>query len=237
MVALNVTGRPDAAPAGAWAGAAVEAKGSAMALAKSSLRRVLLSRRAGLTAQEILVAAVAVEGRLLSLPEVAAAPAVALYVGFAGELDLGLVFKELKGQGKGTVLPRFNAAAGGYELVPVDDLSADTVVGHYGIREPAAGRPALGTEDRQSARLLWLVPGVAFDAAGNRLGRGRGYYDRLLAGCRGCRIGIAYDWQLVESVPADAHDVRMDVVVTDRRLVRCPPGRAGVASQPVDGAA
>ena len=62
------------------------------------------------------------------------------------------------------------------------------------------------------------MPGVAYDPEGNRVGRGKGYYDRLLAGARATKIGIAYDFQVVDSIEAEPHDVRVDVVITDRRI-------------------
>jgi 5-formyltetrahydrofolate cyclo-ligase len=61
---------------------------------------------------------------------------------------------------------------------------------------------------------LWIVPGIAFDAVGNRLGRGKGFFDGLLREATGVTVGLAHDFQIVEKVPVEAHDVRLDFVVT-----------------------
>jgi len=85
-----------------------------------------------------------------------------------------------------------------------------------GVRSPIAGQPIpLHTLDAM------IIPGLAFDASGSRLGRGGGYYDRTLAACgpRTLVIGVGFDCQLVAAVPTDPHDIRVHVVVTDRRVV------------------
>ena len=64
-----------------------------------------------------------------------------------------------------------------------------------------------------------IVPAVAYDRRGNRVGRGKGYYDRLLADTSATRIGIAYDFQLVDEIDVEPHDVGVDMVITDTRLL------------------
>ena len=66
-----------------------------------------------------------------------------------------------------------------------------------------------------------LVPGLAFDLRGGRLGRGRGYYDRFLAGATGLRVGVCFEDQIVADVPLEPHDLRMDFVVTPSSICRC----------------
>ena len=95
--------------------------------------------------------------------------------------------------------------------------------GRFGIREP---RPDNGPVEPGAAAgedVVWLVPGLGFDRSGRRLGRGRGYYDRLLRGVRGLTIGVAFDWQIVPEIPAGALDARMDMLVTETALIPCRP--------------
>lgn len=66
-----------------------------------------------------------------------------------------------------------------------------------------------------------VVPAVAYDRSGNRVGRGKGYYDRLLEGVKALTVGLAYDFQLVDQIDSEAHDVRVDFIVTDRRAIAC----------------
>jgi 5-formyltetrahydrofolate cyclo-ligase len=93
---------------------------------------------------------------------------------------------------------------------------AELQPGRFGVLEPAAEAPGAGSEFD-----LILIPGMAFDLRGGRLGRGRGYYDRFLAGARGLRLGVCFEDQIVEAVPSEAHDLRMDFVVTPSAIYRC----------------
>lgn len=96
------------------------------------------------------------------------------------------------------------------------ESEADLVAGSFGIREPRASAPLAG--DRFD---LILVPGVAFDRSGGRLGRGRGFYDRFLEGTRGVRVGVCFEDQVVPEVPVEAHDVRMNVLATPKGITIC----------------
>ena len=91
----------------------------------------------------------------------------------------------------------------------------------FGGEEALRCENALGVLEPVSCDRAWevgemdlaVVPGMAYDRKGNRLGRGKGYYDRLLKGYRGCKLGICFDFQLLDAVPADAHDVPVDGVI------------------------
>lgn len=88
----------------------------------------------------------------------------------------------------------------------------DLTIGAYGIEEPIG---ELFTD--YAAIEFAVIPGVAFDAAGNRLGRGKGYYDRLLPHLQAFKAGICFPFQLVEEVPAEPFDIRMDAVITIKK--------------------
>lgn len=91
--------------------------------------------------------------------------------------------------------------------------------GAFGIREPAENSPASGNSFD-----LILVPGLAFDRQGGRLGRGRGFYDRFLATATGRRVGVCQDFQIVDSVPCEAHDLTMDFVITPTEIIASGSG-------------
>jgi 5-formyltetrahydrofolate cyclo-ligase len=99
----------------------------------------------------------------------------------------------------------------------VTDIHVEILSGQFGIREPAPTCVEIPLADLD----LVLVPGVAFDASGHRLGRGKGYYDRLLEHFAGKKIGIAFDEQMVGAVPTEKNDGRMDVIVTPTGCVKC----------------
>ena len=91
----------------------------------------------------------------------------------------------------------------------------------HGILEPATSTPVSAAELR-----VILVPGLAFDAKGGRLGHGKGHFDRLLAQTNAFLIGLCFENHLVEAVPMEAHDVRMDAVVTEKRIIFAPAAEA-----------
>ena len=88
--------------------------------------------------------------------------------------------------------------------------------GKFGIREPSPDAPPAG-----NGFDLLLVPGLAFDLRGGRLGRGRGYYDRFLAGAGGIRVGVCFEDQIADGVPSGPDDRRMDFLVTPSAIFRC----------------
>jgi 5-formyltetrahydrofolate cyclo-ligase len=81
------------------------------------------------------------------------------------------------------------------------------------------GKKIVFPEDLSSAVDAFIIPGLAFDGSGNRLGRGGGFYDRMLANYNGYKIAIGYDFQIVGEVPRQDHDVIMDLIITEKRII------------------
>jgi len=100
-----------------------------------------------------------------------------------------------------------------YGLALIQDWSKDLVPGKYGILEPGPLCQRLENADQVISH--WLVPGLYFDCFGNRMGRGKGVYDRLLADSVGVKIGLCFQWQILPAIQSESHDVAMDFVVTD----------------------
>ena len=159
--------------------------------------------------------------RVGGLAEYSAASLTACYMACQGEVDLTEIMNNCKQTGKKVLLPRFNATTENYEMVAVNDPGKDTERGHYGILEPQQSFAAVDKNTLNSVSVAWLVPGVAFDGTGNRLGRGGGWYDSLLKDTSGIKIGVCWDWQIQSEVPADNTDISVDLVVTDMREIRC----------------
>jgi 5-formyltetrahydrofolate cyclo-ligase len=113
----------------------------------------------------------------------------------------------LEGRGEQVAWPRVDGAALRLHVGPSSGLAP----GYAGLLEPPADWPEVGPE----SLALLLVPGLAFDAGGARLGQGGGFYDRLLGDIHGLRVGVCYAVQRVARVPTLAHDVHVDVVVSD----------------------
>lgn len=176
-----------------------------------ALRAQMRAMRWALSQQEQRAAARAVCDHLRGMPVLAQARTVMAYVAMRGELSLAPLIEELLAAGKVLCLPRCGAV-GQMSARRVTALS-QLVPGAYGIAEPGEGCPEVAPEEID----VVLVPGTAFDARGGRIGQGGGYYDRFLPRTRACRIGVCHDFALLGSVPAQAHDQRMDAVV-------CPSG-------------
>jgi 5-formyltetrahydrofolate cyclo-ligase len=143
------------------------------------------------------------------------AASILFFAPLPNEVDLWPLLEEAVAGNKPVALPCFDAEKQRYISRRVKNLRVEIVSGRFGIREPSNACVDISLDDLD----LVLVPGVAFDRAGRRLGRGKGFYDRLLQHFRGKKAGIAFDEQLVENVPTEATDVRMDFILTPTRCV------------------
>jgi len=184
-----------------------------LASRKAALRRTLAERRRRVAAEPATRAAEQVAGQLAETPEFSGCGRLAIYAATDGELSTEPLARAARKRGLELLWPRVAGDALGFAACGADEL----VPGYRGIGEPPAALPLVSL----AAGDLIVVPALALDAAGRRLGRGGGHYDRLLAGVRGpIRVGVGYDFQLVELVPAGEGDERVDMVVTDQRLLR-----------------
>ena len=132
------------------------------------------------------------------------------------ELDVWPVLELSLALGTNCALPFFDAEKKTYGARQIQNVAADIVVGKFGVREPAADCAEISL----SRFDLVLVPGLAFDLSGNRLGRGQGFYDRLLEEASGIKCGVSYDFQLLEKIPAEPHDAKVNFILTPSRCVR-----------------
>jgi 5-formyltetrahydrofolate cyclo-ligase len=173
--------------------------------------RDALPRAARAAASEAIAAAIA------ALPSFASARTILVTLPFRSEWDSRLVVARALAQGKTVASPRVDLAARMLSLHRIADLARDVAPGYRHIPEPLSHCPVVAGAD-----VDWvLVPGVAFDAAGRRLGYGGGYYDRLLPllPSRASRIAGAFEAQIVAAVPFGPHDLTVDAIVTERRIV------------------
>ncbi len=138
---------------------------------------------------------------------------VVAYATDGTEPDLTRTMRQVLSDGRTLCLPRFRGD-GEFEIVIADTL--DLPESHWNIPEPGAG--ALRASPDLLSKALWLVPGVAFDAMCNRLGRGKGIYDRLLSGGVRKSIGIYYELQKCEKIPTEPQDRGTDLALTELRF-------------------
>ncbi len=154
--------------------------------------------------------------QLNGLPELAIARVVLAYGATPEEIDPLPAVESLRACGATIAYPRIESP-GELTLHLVDEES-ELVAGPFGLRQPTPGATIVDPSDVDAV----IVPGVAFDEACRRLGYGGGYYDRLLPRLRSdcALIGVAYDEQVLETIPAEEHDVRLHAVVTPTRVLR-----------------
>ena len=185
--------------------------------AKRELRSRMRSVRAVLPASAREARSLAAAQRIRELAEYAGAQTLVAFSAIHKEIDPAPLLSEAHAHGKRVGLPRVVGEDLALHLVTPN---AALEQGAFGVMEPAASSPPIEPEEVD----LVIVPGLAFDVRGHRLGYGRAFYDRLLPTMtRAFRLGLAYDFQVVMELPDDAHDVPMHAVVTDQQVLR--PGR------------
>jgi 5-formyltetrahydrofolate cyclo-ligase len=181
--------------------------------AKAVLRDQISAALAKMPAAERTAGSEQIRARLEKHQLWRRANSVLFYAPFAAEPDVWRLLSDALAAGKSAFLPRFDSQKENYVVCEVRDPAADIETGQFGIREPRAGCPKISLNRLD----LILVPGIAFDLEGRRLGRGKGYYDRLLAELEGEKCGVAFDQQIVNRVPVEPHDMRLNCIVTPTR--------------------
>lgn len=184
---------------------------------KESLRESTLATRNRLSGKEVSVMSVDIEKNFFSLPFVHDAKAVMLFSSFGSEPDTSIIIEKLLKGGKKVLLP--TTVPGSREIIPVFiDSRTRLVENKFGIMEPVA-------TDENKASLpdidVIVVPGLAFDLNGNRVGFGYCYYDGFLKQLRAKKIAFAFELQISNSIEPEVHDIPMDFVITEKRVIEC----------------
>jgi len=182
---------------------------------KSALRRQMQAASKTISAEKRRADSQKLCALLAARPFFQDAASILFFAPLPGEIDIWPLLEKALAADKVAALPCFDADDRVYRSRRVKNLHVEIVSGKFGIREPATSCIEMPLDQLG----LVLVPGVAFDAQGNRLGRGKGFYDRLLKDFRGIKAAIAFDEQLTAEVPSEKNDVRMDYVVTPTRCV------------------
>lgn len=184
-----------------------------MADEKRYFREVLGECRAGLPVEWVGAHSQAAQQRLLACEFYRDAAAVILYGAKDHEVQTEVILADALASGRRVLFPRVVPQRSELSLVPISDAS-ELRPGAFGLLEPTGSEIVRVNE---LGRALICVPGVAFGRAGERLGRGGGFYDRLLA-CAAPQViaaGLAYSFQLLDSLPESATDRRVDLIVTE----------------------
>ena len=187
---------------------------------KADLRKVLLDRRNGLTAEFVEEASIKAQNHLLADKAWQQADQVVIYSPVHNEVRTNLLFKDTWEKGKKLFLPRCSSTKGEMTLAACSGTH-ELEQGKYGILEPTSGCVSIDYDDPAFTPSIVITPGVGFDFNGNRLGFGGGYYDRMLlksAFNHATFVGLAYSFQVVPALEADPWDQAMDAICTEETL-------------------
>ena len=186
---------------------------------RQSLRTQILGARDLLGARERQEKSRAAMQNFLSLPEIKHWSTLFVYVNFRSELETLELIQSCLSKGKRVAIPLVEASTVSMIPLLIQDPGKDLAPGYYGIPEPDPEKSL-----RVAAREIdaVVIPGSVFDIHGGRLGYGGGYYDRFLVNDapQAKRIGLAFEMQVVENVPVQPHDQPLDILITEKRIVK-----------------
>ncbi len=178
---------------------------------KQRLRKEMLARRAELTARECHQAGEQICVQVLTLPAWQQAQSVGIYLALTGEVETEGLITSAWAQGKTVAAPVVKMGDHSMAFYAFDHFP-DLEKGPFKLRQP---KPLPGRLVAMPD--LLLIPALAFDVHGRRLGFGQGFYDRYLKTYKGWRLGLAFSWQVVPHLPATAHDEKVTMIVTEKR--------------------
>ncbi|UWG98254.1 5-formyltetrahydrofolate cyclo-ligase [Dehalobacter sp. DCM] len=185
---------------------------------KNLLRKTILKNRRAINEEERSQKNAAIERNILSLPIYKESGTIMMYLNYWDEVDTGGIAEDTLQAGKRLVIPLCK----GEIIIPyeIKRLEEDVQIGMFGIREPRPGNSRVVVPSDID---IVLVPGVAFDGRGNRIGFGKGFYDRFLPQLRDnvTIVGLAYSCQIVDKIDAEAHDFTMSLLVTENGVIYC----------------
>ena len=191
------------------------------ALTKESIREEIKNKREKLSREDVEDKSKLVKEKLFSLPEFQVAKTIAFYVALkkSNEVETEGMIKEALAMGKQVLVPIADLIENRIILSEIKNWD-DLVPGSFGILEPL---PEVRKIYPYEAVRLAIVPGVAFDLEGHRIGYGFGYYDKFLSSLTRyqTKIGLAFEFQVVEKLPNEEHDIRVGKVITEDRIIEC----------------
>ncbi len=185
---------------------------------KKQLREQIVKRRKSLTCPEVLKKSYLIQRRLFTTSWYQNASCILFYVSYNNEVNTHDMIKETIRKEKKVIVPKTDIEKRTLVLSKLESWD-DLCPGSYSILEPmdhCLRHTALSSID------LCIIPGVVFDCEGNRIGHGGGYYDRLLQNkCHAHRIGLAYEFQIVKTIPSEPHDIKVEKIITEERTIDC----------------
>lgn len=186
---------------------------------KKTIRREVLQKRDAIPKKVKGEKDIVIMQRIIQLPEFINAKTIFFYASFRSEVDTMDMIKVSLNMGKLIVLPKVDKENNRLKLYEIKNMN-DLARGYMWILEPFVSEDRLRDIDDID---LIIIPGAAFDTYGNRLGYGAGYYDKLLSEMKReiPIVAPAYEEQIVKKIPAEPHDIKVDKIATDKRVIEC----------------
>ncbi len=184
---------------------------------KKKMREVILRQRDAMSPSARTSTSRVILEKICALPQYGNAKVVLTYMGFGTEIETQPFFERVIADGKIVVLPRVDRASQTLILHSARGMS-ELMTSKYGILEPGTDAPIVAVTSVDFV----LMPGVAFDRNGNRLGYGRGYYDKLMSTANPALAGVAagFSCQIVDKVPIGPHDKKVDCIITENEIIK-----------------
>ena len=188
-----------------------------MSINKEQLRDQIRNQRSNKSKSFILEKSEKISKNLCNLKEFQQADHILFYVSYNGEVDTHSLLKKTLSSKKTVFVPLSNPKD---HTLSISELRAfsDLIPGTYGILEPK--KEKIRPSSIHNIDVV-LVPGVAFDKYGHRLGQGGGYYDWFLSKSTAISIALSFKFQLVKEIPVESHDQSVDIIVTEHQVIRC----------------
>lgn len=185
---------------------------------KDNLRKELIIKRKSLPKKEVIEKSNQIKNRLFKLNKFKQSSVVLFYVSYDNEVNTHDMIKECLSVGKKIIVPVSNIEKKSLILSELRNWN-DLIPGSYGILEPEKDK--IKETPIESIDTV-IVPGVGYDVLGCRIGHGLGYYDSLLKkSTNALHIGLAFEIQIVEKVPIESHDIPVDKIITEKRIIDC----------------
>ena len=186
--------------------------------AKIQIREDIAKVISALSEKDIAKKVKAIENRLFEFANFLEAKIALLYVSGDNEVQSRNIIKRAYAYNKIVVLPAFDAKTFDMKLMKVDDISRELKSGPRGVPEPDEGLCKIVPIDRID---IAVIPGVAFDEKGGRIGSGKGYYDRLIPklAITTRKVALTLEEQIIPQVPMESHDKHVDIIITDERII------------------
>ena len=184
-------------------------------MSKEEIRKQMIEKRNKLSEKFILKNSRIISEKLFGMDIYHKAESIYIYLDFNGEVSTREIIEDALSNDKKVALPKI--INNEMEFYYIDNIN-DVYIGYFGIREPISNEVARAKEP------LIIMPGVAFDRKGHRIGYGKGFYDRYLSKCNGgaCsarKIALAFDFQVMEKIPFESYDVIQDIIITEKNIV------------------